>query len=106
MYYSSRESKDTDQLCSYCNCTADLRLWFRISRLLLFSHAAAHLLLYSRRRSVVLVVVCCTRIGSHLLSSSAEYIYMACRGKHRFATFYAILIIVAKMISFTSSREK
>ena len=35
MYYPSCENKGADQLCS--NCTADLRLCFRICKLLVFS---------------------------------------------------------------------
>ena len=40
LYYPCRENKGADQLCSYC--TADLRLFFRLCRLLV-SHAAAQL---------------------------------------------------------------
>ena len=36
MYYLGSENKDADQLCSNCYCTADLRLCFRICRLLVF----------------------------------------------------------------------
>ena len=35
LYYPSSENKGADQLCSYC--TADLRLCFRLSILLVFS---------------------------------------------------------------------
>ena len=34
LYYPSSENKGADQLCSYC--TADLRLCFRLCRLLVF----------------------------------------------------------------------
>ena len=34
LYYLSSENKDADQLCSYCE--ADLRLCFRLCRLLVF----------------------------------------------------------------------
>ena len=35
LYYPCSETKDADQLCSYC--TADLRLWFCIGKLFVFS---------------------------------------------------------------------
>ena len=38
MYYPCSENKGADQLCSYC--TADLRLCFRVCRLLVFDASA------------------------------------------------------------------
>ena len=43
MYHPSGENKGADQLCSYC--TADLRLCFRICKLLV-SHAAAQIIIF------------------------------------------------------------
>ena len=46
MYYPNSENKGTDQLHSYCE--ADLRLCFRLCRLLV-SHAVAHLLFQTEK---------------------------------------------------------
>ena len=49
MYYPCSENKGADQLRGYRE--ADLRLCFRIGRLLVFSHEVAHFLLFSLKTS-------------------------------------------------------
>ena len=51
MYYLCRENKGADQLRGYCE--TDLRLCFRLCRLLVFSGGGSYFLLPSRKKRKV-----------------------------------------------------
>ena len=52
MYYPSSENKGADQLCSYC--TADLRLCFRLCRLLVFPCGGSYTFTYIEAFQILL----------------------------------------------------
>ena len=85
LYYPCSENKGADQLRS--NCEADLRLCFRLCRLLVFPRGGSYMIIYSfhqyvcrNERMAKLIIACVNRstsVNGHFIFSAVIIFFLA-----------------------------